>query len=121
MAAKSSVRSDFRASAERLRKEGERLVERIDRDVRALAKKTRGEFAGDVRKLEAALRGRATDAIRDIEARSARVAAQTAETVLRRVHGATQSDLAAVLRRLQDIEARVATLEEVVAQDRSAV
>ena len=118
--ATSSVK-DLRASAERLRKEGERLAERIDRDVRALAKKSRAELASDVRKLEVALRGRATDALRDVETRSARIATQTAETVIKRLHGATQSDVAALVRRLADVEARVAALEGVIAEERSAV
>jgi hypothetical protein len=102
----------------RLRKEGERLAARIDRDVRALTKRTRAEITTDVRKLETTLRARATDAIRDIEKRTARVvggvekqAAKAAEDVLKRLHGATQSDVAALVRRMQDLEARVAGLE----------
>ena len=108
----------LRASAVRLRKEGERLAARIDRDVRALTKRTRAELATDVRKLEGTLRARATDAVRDIEKRTARViggvekqAARAAEDVLKRLHGATQTDVAALVRRVQDLEARVAALE----------
>jgi len=108
----------LRASAQRLRKEGERLASRIDRDVRALTKRTRAELTIDVRKLQITLRGRANDAIRDIEKRGARVVGtvekqvtKTAEDVLKRLHGATQSDMAALARRVQDLEARVAALE----------
>lgn len=119
MATGTGVGTGFRASAEQLRKEGARLAARIDRDVRALTKRTRSELATDVRKLESALRARATDAIHDIETRSARVVggvekqvAKVAEDVLRKhLHGATQSDVAAVTRRLQALEARVAALE----------
>jgi DNA anti-recombination protein RmuC len=108
----------LRASAERLRKEGERLAARIDRDVRALTKRTRAELTTDVRKLQTTLRGRANDAIRDIEKRSARVVGgvekqvvKTAEDVLKRLHGVTQSDVAALIRRVQQLEERVAALE----------
>ena len=108
----------FRASAARLRKEGMRLAARIDKDVRALSKRTRADFTADVRKLETALRSRATDAIRDIEKRSERMigtveqqAAKAAQDVLKRLHGATQSDVATLMRRLEALEARVAALE----------
>jgi DNA anti-recombination protein RmuC len=110
--------SGLRAGASRLRKEGERLAARIDRDVRTLTKRTRAELETDVRKLESSLRGRATDAIRDIEKRSTRIlgsvekqVAKAAEDVLKRLHGATQSDVAALVRRVQELEARVAALE----------
>lgn len=108
----------FRASAARLRKEGLRLAERIDKDVRALSKRTRADFTADVRKLESTLRGRASDAIRDIEKRSARMvttvekqATKAAQDVLKRLHGATESELTTLARRVSDLEARVATLE----------
>jgi polyhydroxyalkanoate synthesis regulator phasin len=56
--------------------------------------------------------------MRDIEKRSARVVGsvekqvvKTAEDVLKRLHGATQGDVAALIRRVQELEARVAALE----------
>lgn len=108
----------LRASAERLRKEGERLAARLDRDVRALTKRTRAELTTDVRNLQSTLRGRASDALLDIEKRSARVlgtvekqVAKTAEEVLKRLHGATQSDIASLVKRVHDLETRVAALE----------
>jgi hypothetical protein len=108
----------LRASAARLRKEGERLAARIDRDVRALTKRTRLEITTDVRKLEHALRLRATDAIRDIEKRSARVVGgvekqvvKAGADVLKRLHGATQADVAALARRVKALEDRLAALE----------
>ena len=95
-----------------------RLATRIDKDVRALSKRTRADFTADVRKLESAFRDRATDAIRDIEKRSERMlgtvekrAARVAQDVLKRLHGATQDDVAALVRRLKALEARVAALE----------
>jgi hypothetical protein len=117
----------LRGSAVRLRKEGERLAARIDRDVRALTKRTRAELATDVRKLENTLRARATDAVRDIEKRTARLvggvekqAAKAAEDVLKRLHGATQSDVAALVRRVQELEARVAALEGLAPDESSS-
>jgi hypothetical protein len=117
----------IRASAARLRKEGERLAARIDKDVRALTKKTRAELATDVRKLEGTLRVRATDAIRDIEKRTTGVVGgvekqvlKAVEDVLKRLHGATQSDVAVLVRRVQDLEARVAALEGLSEDDSSS-
>jgi hypothetical protein len=108
----------FRTSAARLRKEGLRLAARIDKDVRALSKRTRADFTADVRKLESTLRGRASDAIRDIEQRSARMvtvvekqARKAAHDVLKRLHGATENEVAALARRVRELEARVAALE----------
>lgn len=118
MATGNGAGTRVRAGATRIRAEGERLAARIDREARALTKRTRAELVSDVRKLESTLRGRATDAIRDIEKRSARVVdevekrvAKGAEDVLKRLHGATQSDVAALVRRVQELEARVAALE----------
>ena len=118
----------LRASAVRLRKEGERFAKRIDRDVRALTKRTRAELTTDVRKLQSTLRGRANDAIRDIEKRSAGIVGgvekqvvKTAEDVLKRLHGATQSDVAALMRRVQELEARVAALEGLSEGESSSV
>ena len=118
----------LRASAVRLRKEGERFAKRIDRDVRALTKRTRAELTTDVRQLQSTLRGRANDAILDIEKRGARVVgsvekqvAKTVEEVLKRFHGATQGDVAALVRRVQELESRVATLEGLSEGESSSV
>ncbi len=118
MATGNGAGTRVRASATRLRAEGERLAARIDREVRALSKRTRAELVTDVRKLESTLRGRATDALRDIEKRSTRIVddvekrmTKGAEDVLKRLHGATQSDVSALVRRMHDLEARVAALE----------
>ena len=108
----------LRGSAVRLRRESERLAARIDRDVRAFTKRTRAEITTDVRKLQGTIRSRADDAIREVEKRGARVVAgvekqvaKTAEEVLKRLHAATQSEVAALMRRVQELETRVATLE----------
>jgi hypothetical protein len=110
--------ADFRASAARLREEGRQLATRIDREVRALAKRTRADFAGDVRKLQTTIRGRADDAIRDIEKRSNRIlstvekqVAKAGEEMLRRFRGATQGEVAELAKRVRDLEARLAALE----------
>jgi len=127
MASGNGSGTGMRASAARLRKEGERLAARIDRDVRALTKRTRAELTTDVRKLESTLRARATDAVRDIEKRTARVidgvekqATKAAEDVLKRLHVATQSDVASLVRRVQELEARVAELEGLSADESSS-
>ncbi len=128
MASGNGSGTGIRASAARLRKEGERLAQRIDRDVRTLSKRTRAELTADVRKLESTLRGRATDAIRDLEKRSARVVGtvekqvqKTAEDVLKRLHGATQTDVSALVRRVQELEARVSALEGLVEGENRSV
>ena len=126
--ANDGLTAGFRASATRLRKEGERVAAQIDRDVRTLAKKTRAELATDVRKLDATLRAKATDTLRDIEKRTARLVAdaekravKAAEDVLKRLHGATQTDVAALARRIQELEHRVAELETLAEDQRSVV
>ena len=117
----------LRASAVRLRREGKRFAALIDREVRTLTKRTRAELATDVRQLETTLRTRATDAIRDIEKRSARVVGNVekqmsaaAEDVLKRLHGATRSDVVELVQRIADLEARVAALEGVATDTRSS-
>ena len=112
--------ASLRDSAARLRREGERAVARIDKDVRSLAKRTRVEIQTDVRKLQTTVRERADEAIRDVEKRGARVlaavekeAAKTVEEVLKRLQAATRSDITAVMKRVRELEARVTELEGV--------
>jgi len=111
----------LRAGAERLRKEGERFAARIDKDVRAFTKRTRAELAADVRELETTLRGRLVDTLRAVEKRSARVVgrvdkriAVAAEDVLKHLHAATRSDVAALARRVTALEANDAARIRVV-------
>lgn len=117
----------FRASTVRLRKEGERLAARIDRDVRSLAKRTRSDFATDVRQLEGTLRAKASDAVRHIEQRTQRIvggvekrATRATEDVLKRLHAATRSEMTSLVRRVRDLEARVAALEGLAADESSS-
>jgi hypothetical protein len=128
MATRKNGATGLRASAARLRKEGQRLAARIDREVRALAKRNRTEIAADMRKLQGTLRGRADGALRELEKRGARIVgnvekqvAGTAEEMLKRLHGATQSDIAALARRVEDLEARVAALEGLSNEEESSI
>jgi hypothetical protein len=128
MATDKGTLATLRTGATRLRKEGERLAARIEREVRTLSRRNRSEIAADVRKLQATLRDRADGAVRDIEKKGARIVgavekqvARTAEDVLKRIHGATQGDVAGLMRRVEQLEARVAALEGLSEGEESAV
>lgn len=115
--------ASLRDSAVRLRKEGERLAAGIDKDVRSLAKHTRAEIQTDVRKLQTMVRERADEVIRDVEKRGARVLAAvekqvagTVDEVLKRLHAPTRRELAAVMKRVHELEARMTELEGVIAE-----
>ena len=68
---------ELRASVKRMQNEGEKLVSRIRKDVRNLAARSRKEtvstLLSDARKLQGDLRKRAEQAVKDIEARRARI------------------------------------------------
>lgn len=120
--AKSPI-ANLRDSGARLRKEGERVAARIDKDVRTLAKRTRAEIQADVKAIQKTVRTRADEVIRDVEKRGVRVLAAvekqvagTVEEVLKRLHVVTQGDAAAVAERMHDLEARVTELERVIAE-----
>jgi uncharacterized coiled-coil protein SlyX len=128
MAAQGGTIADLRATVSRVRKEGERLMARVDRDVRTLARRSRAEIAADVRKLQKTLRSRADGSIRDIESRATRVigsvekqVTKTVEELLKHVHGAIHEELATLGRRVRDLEARVAVLEGLTEEDTSAM
>jgi uncharacterized protein YoxC len=60
---------DVRASVKRIRKEGERLVGRVQRDTRALLTHGRTELLKDVRSLRQDFQGRAERALHTLEKR----------------------------------------------------
>src|SRR5262245_18970746 len=119
--------NDVRASVRRIQTEGEKLVSRLRRDARALSTRNRREtvtgLLNDARRLQADLRKRAEKAIRELEDRRNRIlttleeqATRVAETVARRLNVATQAEIAALHKRIGELERRI----ESVAKERAA-
>jgi DNA anti-recombination protein RmuC len=102
---------DLRAALATARREGERLATTISHDVRALVARGRADVAADMRELQREMRSRANAAIRDLEVRGNKVVgvferqlSKGAEVVLKRLSAATQSEIAALNRRVASLE-----------------
>lgn len=101
---------EVRASVKRVRKEGERLVDRIQKDARALAATNPAELLGDARK-------RAQTAVEQFETQRARiektVTKQVNELVMvlrKRLGAASTHDVDVLTRRVADLERQVDAL-----------
>jgi len=110
--------ADVRASVKRMRREGERLVERIQRDVRSLATRGRSQVLGDTRKLRQDFQSRAKRAFRDLETARGRMVATfekrvtvLVQTVVKQLHAATKEQLATLEQRVVGLEKRAEDLE----------
>jgi hypothetical protein len=105
---------EVRASVNRIRNEGERLVGRIRHDALALVDAGRHR---DVRKLQKELRERAEEAAKDIRTQRTRLVgvveellARLADIITSTLKVVRQDELAAIGRRLAEIERRLEKL-----------
>jgi polyhydroxyalkanoate synthesis regulator phasin len=105
---------DFRAALATARREGERLAT----DVRTLVTRGPADLAADVRELRRELRLRADAAVRDFDARRTlvigaveRELTRGVEAVWRGLSLPTRSEVAALARRVKQLEERVAAAE----------
>jgi len=109
---------DVRASVSRMQNEGEKFVARIRRDARSLANRSRREavsaLLSETRKLQSDFRQRAEGAIKDHEARRARIVAsleeqvQTlAERVVKGLNVATTDEVNDLRKRIAELERRI--------------
>jgi hypothetical protein len=105
---------EVRASVNMIRNEGERLVGRIRHDALALVDAGRKR---DVRKLQAELRDRAEEAVKDIRKQRTRLVgvveellARLADIITSTLKVVRQDELAAIGRRLAEIERRLEKL-----------
>jgi hypothetical protein len=105
---------EVRASVNMIRNEGERLVGRIRHDALALVDAGRKR---DVRKLQAELRERAEEAVKDIRKQRTRLVgvveellARLADIITSTLKVVRQDELAAIGRRLVEIERRLEKL-----------
>ena len=105
---------EVRASVNRIRNEGERLVGRIRHDALALVDAGRHR---DVRKLQKELRERAEEAAKDIRTQRTRLVgvveellARLADIITSTLKVVRQEELAAIGRRLAEIERRLEKL-----------
>jgi hypothetical protein len=104
---------DVRAAIDVVRREVERLANGLACDVEALVARSRDDIAADLRDLRREVRLRADAAVKDLEARGAEVVgaferelAKAAEGILKRLSAATQSEIAALSRRVAALEQR---------------
>ena len=115
--------ADVRASVKRMQSEGEKLVTRIRKDAQTLATRTRREtvstLLSDARKLRTDLRDRAEKAIKDIDSQRERILATIeeqgrglVERVVKGLNLVSAQDLAALNKRLGDIERRIQELSK---------
>jgi hypothetical protein len=109
---------DVRSVITLARREGGRIAGRLSRDVQALVFKSPAELAADVRQLERGVRTRADAAVKDLEARGAKVVgvverqlAKASTAVLRRFSAATQDEIDALAERVALLEKRLRSLE----------
>ena len=110
--------ADVRTSVKHMRTEARRLAGRIQRDVRALAVRSRSEVVRDVGKLRHDFRSRAKRALRDLEARRSRVlssfekqVAKISQAIIGQFHAATQEQMTALARRVATLEQRAEEME----------
>jgi hypothetical protein len=110
--------ADVRASVKRMQSEGERLVTRLRRDAQSLANRTRREtvssLLSDARKLRTDIRDRAEKAIKDLDSQRERILStleeqgtRLVERVVKGLNLVSAQDLAALNKRLGDIERRL--------------
>lgn len=111
-------KNDVASAVGRMRREGERLVGRLQRDVGTFARRAKSEIVSDLKLLEKNLRGSATSAIRDIEGRGKRALAsvdgrlgEIETAILERLHAASRAQLRALEERVDALERRNAELE----------
>jgi hypothetical protein len=109
------VAGDLQRTVERLRREGTRLAGGLERDLKALAKRTRAEITAEARDLQKRLGDRAATAVRTgrgavetVERRLTRLG----EDLLKQLHAATRKEFAALERRVAQMERRAVELEE---------
>lgn len=109
---------DVQAAAKRIRTEAERLLGRIQRDTQALVTRSRREAVSalveDVRKFQADVRQRTEQALRDLDAGRARIAATLeqqinglVETVARRMNVASREETVHLRKRVTELERRI--------------
>ena len=115
--------ADVRASVKRMQSEGEKLVTRIRKDAQTFATRSRREtvttLLSDARKLRTDLRDRAEKAIKDIDSQRERILATIeeqgrglVERVVKGLNLVSAQDLAALNKRLGDIERRLHELSK---------
>ncbi len=92
--------AELRVSVRRMQREGERLVGRIQRDTKALIKRSRAEVVNDVHAVQREVRRRADRTVRDFEAR-----------VVKQFHAATASRVARLEQRIAELERRMKAVE----------
>jgi len=109
------VTADLQRTVERLRREGARLASGLERDVKALAKRTRAEITAEARALQKTLGARAASAVgsgrgavESVERRLGRLG----EDLLKQLHATTRQDFAVLERRVAELERREIALEE---------
>jgi hypothetical protein len=115
--------ADVRASVKRMQSEGEKLVTRIRKDAQTFANRTRREtvttLLSDARRLRTDLRDRAEKAIKDIDSQRERILTTIeeqgrglVERVVKGLNLVSAQDLAALNKRLGDIERRLQELSK---------
>ena len=109
---------DVRSVITLARREGERLAGRLTRDVQALVLKRPVELAADVLKIERGVRTRADAAVKGLGASGAlvigaveRQLASVSTAVFRRLSPLPPEEIAALARRVAQLEKRLGTLE----------
>jgi DNA anti-recombination protein RmuC len=111
-------KNDLTAAIGRMKRESERLVDRLQRDVGTFARRAKSELTSDLKALEKNLRSSATTAIRDIEGRGKRALSavdgrlgELEARLLERLDAASKRELRALEQRVEALERRNAELE----------
>jgi polyhydroxyalkanoate synthesis regulator phasin len=91
---------DLRKSMKRMQAEGEKLINRLQRDGKTLLARTRTQLVKDVGKVRKDVGARAERTVRDLEKR-----------VVKQFHAATAEQVGALERRVAQLETLAADLE----------